>query len=284
MSQSIGHDRAERFFTWVTAYPKAIVLAGLVLLMSLAAFIPQLTMDTSSDSFIAKDNPARVYRDQAKQVFGLSDPFVIAVVNRGATGVFNPETLQLVQWLTDRVKTIPNVDPERVVSLATENNIVGTADGMQVRKFFQPPPVTQIQADRIRAEIADFPLYQGSLVARDDTATLVTAEILDEMNSEATYQAFMTLVNAAPKVPGVELHVAGEGAISGYLFNYIDHDRISYGARGAVTEFGRARHGRGGLRDHGSWRHPVLRDYQRSPFHLDRYGGRGADPSPYALL
>ena len=224
MSQAIDHGRAERFFWWVTTHAKALVLAGVILIVGLAAFIPQLTMDTSADSFIAKDNPARVYRDQVKQVFGLSDPFVIAVINRGATGVFNPETLQLVQWLTDRVKTIPNVDPDRVMSLATENNIVGTADGMQVKKFFQPSPVTQIQADTIRAAIADFPLYQGSLVARNDTATLITAEVLDEMKSEATYQAFMSLVQEAPQLPGVELHVAGEGAISGYLFNYIDHD------------------------------------------------------------
>jgi uncharacterized protein len=187
MSQLRGHDRAEQFFWWVTTHSKALVLAGAILLVSLAAFIPQLTMDTSADSFIAKDNPARVYRDQVKQVFGLSDP-------------------------------------DRVMSLSTENNIVGTADGMQVKKFFQPPPVTQIEADTIRAAIADFPLYQGSLVARDDTATLITAEVLDEMKNEATYQAFMSLVQEAPQLPGVELHVAGEGAISGYLFNYIDHD------------------------------------------------------------
>ena len=63
MFESVSHSRAERFFWWVTAHSKTLVLAGVVLLVSLAAFIPQLTMDTSSDSFIAKDNPARVYRD-----------------------------------------------------------------------------------------------------------------------------------------------------------------------------------------------------------------------------
>jgi predicted RND superfamily exporter protein len=193
-------------------------------MLSAAAFIPGLTKDTSSDAFIAKDNPARVYRDQVKKVFGLSDPFVIAIINHGPTGVFNPETLRLVQWLTDRVKKISNVDPDGVVSLATESNIVGTVDGMQVSKFFDPPPATQAQANAIRAAIADFPLYQGSLVARDSTATLIVAEILDEIKSETTYNAFMALVKEAPQIPGVELHVAGEGAISGYLYNYIDRD------------------------------------------------------------
>lgn len=226
MSQSIRPNKAEKFFWWVTAYPKTIVLAGLLLMLSAAAFIPGLTKDTSSDSFIAKDNPARLYRDQVKKVFGLSDPFVVAVINHGSTGVFNPETLRLVQWLTDRVKKIPNVDPDGVVSLATESNIVGTVDGMQVSKFFNPLPATQSQANAIRAAIADFPLYQGSLVARDSTATLIVAEILDEMKSETTYKAFMALVKDAPQIPGVELHVAGEGAISGYLYNYIDRDAM----------------------------------------------------------
>ncbi|MCI0399975.1 MAG: MMPL family transporter [Gammaproteobacteria bacterium] len=224
MSKTIDSNRARKFFWRITAYPKTIVLTGLLLMLSAAAFIPGLVKDTSSDSFIAKDNPARVYRDHVKKVFGLSDPFVIAVINHGPTGVFNPETLQLVQWLTDRVKKIPNIDPDGVVSLATENNIVGTADGMQVSQFFDPPPATQAQANVIRAAIADFPLYQGSLVARDSTATLIVAEVLDEMKNDATYHAFMALVKEAPQLSGVELHVAGEGAISGYLYNYIDRD------------------------------------------------------------
>ncbi|MBH0178539.1 MAG: RND family transporter [Nitrospira sp.] len=224
MEHSMGRDKAARFFRWVTEYPKALLGMGILLMLSAAAFIPGLVKDTSSDSFIAKDNPARVYRDHVKQVFGLSDPFVIAVINHGPTGVFNPETLQLVQWLTDRVKTIPNVDPDGVVSLATENNIVGTDDGMQVSPFFEPPPATQAQANAIRTAIADFPLYQGSLAARDSTATLIVAEILDEMKNETTYNAFMALVKEAPQLSGVELHVAGEGAISSYLYNYIDRD------------------------------------------------------------
>ncbi|NJL17867.1 MAG: MMPL family transporter, partial [Nitrospira sp.] len=102
--------------------------------------------------------------------------------------------------------------------------IAGTADGMQVSNSSILCPATQGQADAIRAAIADFPLYQGSLVARDFTATLIIAEVLDEMQNESTYQAFMALVKEAQQGVGVELHVAGEGAISGYLYNYIDHD------------------------------------------------------------
>ncbi len=68
-----------------------------------------------------------------------------------------------------------NIDPERVTSLATENDIIGTDDGMLVEAFFDAPPTTQQQAEQIREAVMDFPLYLGSLVSREGDATLIVA-------------------------------------------------------------------------------------------------------------
>ena len=43
------------------------------------------------------------------------------------------------QWLTDEVMNIPEINRERVVSLATEDNITGNAEGMLVEAFFVSP-------------------------------------------------------------------------------------------------------------------------------------------------
>ena len=64
---------------------------------------------------------------------------VIAVVNKGEHGVFNPQSLQLVQWLTDEVMKMPEVNRDRVVSLATEDNITGNEEGMLVEAFLKSP-------------------------------------------------------------------------------------------------------------------------------------------------
>ena len=82
---------------------------------------------------------------------------VIAIVNEGETGVFNPQLLALVDWLTQRVESMGNIDPERVTRLATENDIIGTDDGMLVEEFFETPPTTQQQADQICEAVIDFP-------------------------------------------------------------------------------------------------------------------------------
>lgn len=82
-----------------------------------------------------------------------------------------------------------NIDPERVISLATENDIIGTDDGMLVEEFFEMPPTTQQQADQIREAVIDFPLYLGSLVSREGDATLIVAKLIDQTQAQQVCQS-----------------------------------------------------------------------------------------------
>ncbi len=219
-----SQERCERFFHALTSYPKTILIIGIVLIILFAAFIPTIKKDTSADAFIASDNPALIYRDEVKKTFGLEDPFVVAVVNQGELGIYNPQSLALVAWLTDKVKSLPNIDPDKVTSLATEKDIRGTSSGMEVEKFFDTPPDNIEAAGHIREAIENFPLYQGSLVARNHRATLIIAEPLNEKDNKATYDELMRITKEAPASSQDEIFVAGEGAASGYLGDYIDHD------------------------------------------------------------
>ena len=226
---------AETFFEFVTAWPKTVLVLSLLAIAGLASFMPGLQKDTSSDAFLANDDPVVVYREHVRDVFGLEDPIVVAVVNDGPQGIFNPGSLALLDRLTQEIAKLPNVDPDRVTSLATESNIVGTYDGMEVTDFFDPYPASQARADEIRAAIADFPLYQGALVARDGNATLIVAELLDQEAAQSTYDAILAVVDATPIPAGNAVHVAGEGAVAGYLATYIDRDAKRLNPMAAVV-------------------------------------------------
>ena len=228
-------SKADKFFKFVTGWPKTFLALSLISIIALAGFVPQIYKDTSSDAFIADDDPVVVYRDQVRDIFGLEDPIVVAVINDGADGIFNPESLALVDRLTQAISKLPNVDPDRVTSLATQSNIVGTYDGMEVADFFEPYPSTQTRANEIRAAIDDFPLYQGSLVARDGNATLIVAELLNQELAQVTYEDILDVVAATPSTPEDSVHVAGEGAISGYLATYIDRDAQKLNPMAAVV-------------------------------------------------
>ncbi len=213
-----------RFFTVITAKPKTVITLGLLLIILFASFIPTLQKDTRSDAFIPADHPALLLREKTREIFGLEDPMVIALVNEGQQGIFNPHSLYVLDWLTKKISSIQEIDPDRVTSLVTENNIVGTEEGMRVEPFFETPPTSQSDADKIKAAVMDFPLYLGSLVARNGTGTLVVAELHDQRQAQQVYQHLLKLVKKAPLAEGEHIYVAGESAVSGYMGAYIDAD------------------------------------------------------------
>ena len=156
---------AERFFLRLLQFRWLIIAAALGAIGLMGSQLGKLTKDTTPEAFVPDASPALAFRDHVEDVFGLKDPMVIAIVDDGRYGVYTPGNIALLQWLTDQVRTIEGVDPDRVTSLATENNIVGTADGMLVEPFWEAIPETQAQADAIASQVQGFPLLNGTLVA-----------------------------------------------------------------------------------------------------------------------
>ncbi len=215
---------ATRFAEFIVRFPKLNVFASLLLMALVFSALPSLYKDTRADAFLADDNPALVYREKVKAQFGLSDPIVVAIMNESKEGIFNPTSLNLVNWLSEEISNLDNINADRVTSLATENNITGSSDDMLVEPFFDDYPETQQDADRIWQQVSEFPLYMGKLVAQNRQATLIVAELLDEDQVEDSYQKILELVENSPKGVNDQIHVAGEGAIAGYLGSYIDAD------------------------------------------------------------
>ncbi|PCJ16859.1 MAG: Patched family protein [Candidatus Cloacimonadota bacterium] len=181
----------------------------------------KLTKDTSADAFIAFDNPALIYREKVKDIFGLKDPLVIAIINE--KGIYNQKTMALINSLSIEISSLENVDPDRLKSLATEKSIRGTSDGMEVKLFFKNLPKTNEELKNIKSLIDDFPLYQGSLVSKSAKGTLIVVEMIDDLKAEKTYQLLMEITKKYSDNDH-KIYVAGEGAISGYLGSYIDSD------------------------------------------------------------
>lgn len=215
--------RAGRVFWALCGRPWPVIVAGVLIIAGSAAFIPRLTKDTSNEAFMPPGHPAVVNRDRVKETFGLADPIVIAVLRDAPGGVFNAGSLQLVAWLTEQVREIPGVDVDRVTSLATEKNITGTADALHIEEFFEDPPRTDAEARRIGEAVMALELYRGKLVARDGSATLIVAELLDPTWAQSAYERMLELVAEAP-IRDEQVHIAGEGASNGYIGAYIDSD------------------------------------------------------------
>ena len=223
--------RAKTFFDRLLSFRWIVLGVAVLLIGASTASIPGLTRDTTPDAFIDAESEALIYKERVEETFGLTDPVVIAVIDRDDDGIFDPGNLSLVERLTLEVEALPQIDPDKVVSLVTENLIVGTensiiAEGFLDRntEYFNAPVGTTTRAAEVREAIESVPLYHGSLVGRAGTATLIVAEILNEDDALSAYNAVLEVVGNATIPDGTEVHVAGEGAVAGYLSAYIDRD------------------------------------------------------------
>lgn len=215
--------KTEKFFYAVTQRYKLILTISILLIVGAAAFLPSMTKDTSTEAFIPKDDPVLLYRDNVRETFGLKDPMVVAVYNED--GIYNPQTLELIYDLGEQLKTVEGIDPDQIKSLATENNITGTSDGMMVEPFYEIESLDDSVAHSVQLAIADFDMYQGSLVSEDGTMALIVAEIMDSHDTKG-HEVYKSVVDLADEVRTGDalLYVAGEGAVSGYMASYIDAD------------------------------------------------------------
>ena len=204
------------------AYRYSVVIGGIFVILAIGSFLTRLEKDTSIDALMRADHPAVVSRDRVEQIFGLRDPIILAVVDQGPGGLFDAESLNLVLWLTEQLARVPNVDPDRVTSLATVTNVANDGDVLRVEPFYDGRIETDVQAAMIGQAVRCMPVYLGSLVAQDGSGTLISVELIDQGIANQTYQAILDLVGQAPA--GGAVYVAGEAAVSGFLSEYIDRD------------------------------------------------------------
>lgn len=212
------------FFNFIIRWRWLVIALTIVSFVVIGSQITKLRKDTSGDAFIDPTDSALIKRDEVERLFNIADPILITVVNKGDDGIYNQGSLELIAWISEQLQNVDNIDPDQITSLASESNIVGTFDGMEVEEFYKVPPNSLARIKWIKAAIDDFPLYQGTLVARNGQATVVVAELIDENKAADTYQAVVKLLRDAPVGLRDKLHVSGEGAVAGYLSAYIDND------------------------------------------------------------
>lgn len=213
-----------RLFSTIVDRPWLFLLPLALLLLLSVTGLRLLKTDTRSDAFLSPDNPALVYREVVREQFGQSDPMLVAIVATGPNGIYTPEILRLVKELSGDVATLENIDAENTLSLATESLITGNVSGIEVIPLLDPLPTSIEEANWVREQVDSFPLFLGSLAARDGTAALIAANLIDEDLAESTYNEILALLRGRVLPEGVAVHVAGEGAIAGYLGAYIDED------------------------------------------------------------
>ena len=212
-----------QFFLMILRWPKCVILVCLVVIGLSASQLPKLKKDASANAYIPPNHSALLYREKVKETFGLDDPLVIAIINE-KDGIFNPVTLKLIQWFSDALMDVPNVDPDKIKSLSTLKNVKGLSYGLDVTPLLPDDFSFSDEAiNTLKTDIEQLPLYEGALVSKDHKGVIFVIELLDTEKAPETYLALEAL-KAKARLTNEQVYISGEGAIRGYLQEYMSQD------------------------------------------------------------
>lgn len=220
----------KKFITWVVEWPKLTITLVMLLTMFLASQMQYMKIDTDTEAFIPKGHEATLNNDRMKEIFGTSDLLWIGVI-RDQGGVYQTDTLKLIESLTEQVRLVPGIVDQDVVSLATEDNIYGTADGMEVEPFMEVVPTDKAALQHLRSSLKAFDIYDGFIAAKDGSAAAILAELEPQellfergLDKFAVYESVQTLVDKAAATGGEVFYVAGLPVAEATLGLYIQED------------------------------------------------------------
>lgn len=182
---------------------KGVTVAMVLITLVLAAFISMIQVDTDPENMLTTDEPIRVFHDQTKKAFDLSDMVVLGIVNQNdSEGVFNPESLRKIYELTEFAKqlTWPNTDEPAVEAGVITADIIAPSEvdhieqgGPGVVKFawlMHKPPTTREEALSIRDKVLSNPILKGTLVSEDGLALCLYFPLTSKDQSYRVYKEF----------------------------------------------------------------------------------------------
>ena len=217
----------KRFSELVVDYPKTTLALFAVLTIFFLLQIPRITVETNLDNWLPEGHPDVEYNTAMRDLFGFSGRVVIGVSHEGIEGIFNSRTLELVTRLTEEVKGLDEVIAEDVISLATQDNIIGAAEGLEVIPFMEEVPTTPEALETLRTAVHDNDMYYGTLVSTDDKGTLILAKLVEDIDKVALYHHVRDMVEAYRKLyPQDRIYFAGRPILEGVLGEEVVEDML----------------------------------------------------------
>ena len=173
------------------------------------------------ESLPDNDNNARLLKEIGSDFGGNS----IGIIILETDNIYKTEAIQHISDLTDSIGTIAGI--ASVQSMTNIINIKGDENGIEVGKLIDPYdlPDSRGDFDRLRANIANNPLYRGSIVSEDETSALIIFYLQDKAEVKSVANAVIDKADSL-ELPET-LYYAGSPMLVSYITDLMRNDLVT---------------------------------------------------------
>ena len=148
-------------------WPRCTLLAWGAIILVAGYGLKGLELRTDGYALIPQGVPDVQYDAVVRDKFGLHDKIIVVLESKLPGGIFQENTLRVVAELTAEFRKIPGVDPDDVISLATEKSGRIQTGPVQFPNLLDPLPRTEGEVEQARGDATALGIYAGTLLSRE---------------------------------------------------------------------------------------------------------------------
>lgn len=205
-------------------HPKSVIIVILTVTLFLGIQIPKIQINNEVDIFLPEDNSSKIGYNEMKETFGSQTIMDVAVKAKHGT-ILTPETITLIQELTEKFESLDNVDD--VTALTNADFIEGTSDGMTVKPLAENFSGTDEEILDIKRKLSSWKeMYELNLISEDLSSTQILIKLIPYSTAdqeELIYHQIREILsdNSSDKV---DYFLAGDPVVIVLLEKYMKSD------------------------------------------------------------
>ncbi|MBA1437625.1 MAG: MMPL family transporter [Epsilonproteobacteria bacterium] len=161
-----------RFGAFITRHPFVVILFSLAIVAFPISQLPKITMDTSTEGFLHKDDPMLLHYNAFKEQFGRDEHIVIAITSDKIFSI--PFLTKLKQLHKELEDNLPYLD--EVTSLVNVRNTRGEGDQLIVEDLLENFPKNEQEVAKLKKIAMGNEFYRNLLLSKDGKITTIIIE------------------------------------------------------------------------------------------------------------